>query len=71
MAKKRKSNKRWIQKANARMKRKGTVGSLTRAAKRAGFSSALAYARYILKNKKKFSAAMIKKANFAVNVNKK
>ena len=52
------------------MKKKGTVGSLTRAAKRAGYSSAMAYARAIKRNPGKYSAALRKKANFAINVNK-
>ncbi len=61
---------RWIQKAVKRMKRKGTVGSLTRAAKRAGYRSALAYARAIKRNPGRYSAAMRRKANFAININK-
>ena len=65
------SKKRWIQKATKRMKQKGTVGSLTRAAKRAGYSSALSYARHILANKSKYSSTMVKKAVFAVNANKR
>lgn len=62
--------KRWIQKAVSRMKSKGTKGSLTRAAKRAGFKSALAYARHIMRNKSNYSPAMRKKAIFAINVSK-
>ena len=64
------AKKRWVQKAVKKMKKKGTVGSLTRAAKRAGYSSAMAYARAIKRNPGKYSAALRKKANFAINVNK-
>lgn len=66
-----KSNSKWIQKATVRMKQKGTIGSLTRAAKRAGYSSAMSYARHILANKNKFSSVMVKKAQFAINANKR
>lgn len=65
-----KSKKKWVQKAVKKMKQKGTVGSLTRAAKRAGFSSAMAYARHIKSHPGRYSAKMRKKANFAINVNK-
>lgn len=58
------AKKKWIQKATARMKRKGTVGSFSRAAKKAGMSTS-AYARKVLKKGSKASAAMKKKAAFA------
>lgn len=61
---------KWIQDAVARMKRKGTAGALTRAAKRAGFNSALAYARHILANKSQYSRVMVQRAQFAVNAAK-
>jgi hypothetical protein len=58
------AKKKWMQAARERMKRKGTVGSFSRAAKRAGMSTA-AYARKVLKKGSKASAAMKKKAAFA------
>lgn len=61
---------KWIQSAVSRMKRKGTVGALGRAAKRAGFSSALAYARHILAHKSQYSPLMRRRAQFAVNAAK-
>ncbi len=61
---------KWIQKAVRKMTRKGTKGSLTRAAKRAGFKSALSYARHIKNNPSKYSASMRRKANFAINASK-
>ena len=62
--------KKWLQKARRRMEQKGTVGALTRAAKRAGYKSAVSYARHILANKNKYSSTMIKRAQFAVNASK-
>lgn len=50
------------------MEKKGTVGSLTRMAHRAGYSSPLAYARKI-KNDPHASGKAKKKANWAVNIN--
>ena len=61
--------KKWIQKATKRMKKKGTVGSFSRAAKRAGMSTS-AFATKVLKKGSKYSGAMKKKANFARNVGK-
>lgn len=63
------SNK-WAQKAEERMEKKGTKGSLTRAAHKAGYSSALGYAKHIKADKDDFSPKMRKKANFAVSINK-
>lgn len=62
--------KKWAQKANKRMEEKGTKGSLTRAAHKAGYDSPLAYARHIKSHKGQYSGAMRKKANFAANINK-
>lgn len=59
--------KNWIQDAVKKMKKKGTVGSFSRAAKRAGMSTA-AYANKIHANPSRYSHAMRKKANFARNV---
>lgn len=58
--------KKWMQKAATKMKKKGTVGSFSAKAKRAG-KSTLAYANYVLAHKGQFSAATIKQANFARN----
>lgn len=60
---------KWIQKATKRMKEKGTEGSFSGAAARAGMSTS-AYAQKVLKDPKA-SSAMKKKANFARNVGKK
>lgn len=61
--------KKWAQKASARMEKKGTKGSLTRAAHKAGYKSALPYAHHIQANPEDYSGKMRKKANFAVNIN--
>lgn len=60
---------KWIQKATDKMEQHGTKGSLTRAAHRAGYSSALGYARHE-KNDPDASTKMKRKANFALNVNR-
>lgn len=54
----------WIGKARKSMERRGTVGSFTRAAKRAGMG-VQQFARHVLVNKGKYSPAMRKKAGFA------
>jgi len=59
---------KWIQKATARMEKKGTKGSFSAAASRAGMDTR-AYARKVL-NDPNASPAMKKKANFARNVMK-
>lgn len=61
--------KKWAQKSVARMKEKGTVGSLTTAAHRAGYGSALQYAKHIKAAPGDFSGKMRKKAGWAVNIN--
>lgn len=60
--------KQWIKAATDKMKQKGTVGSFSKAAKKAGKSTA-AMATKVLNNPKA-STAMKKKANFAKNVAK-
>ena len=60
----------WIQDAVDRMKAKGTVGSFTEQAKRAGFDSALAYAKYVKKNPGKVSDTTKKRAQFVLNTSK-
>lgn len=62
------ADKHWIQAAVDRMKKKGTVGSFTAAANRAG-KSVQAYASKVLASDSA-SPAMKKKANFAKNVAK-
>lgn len=61
---------KWIQKATEKMKSKGTEGSLTAAAHKAGYSSTMEYAQHE-KSSPNASGKMKKKANFALNVNKK
>ena len=56
---------KWIQKATEKMKRKGTVGSLTKMAKSKG-ESPMQFARSHEHSKGKVG----QKARFAVNVNK-
>lgn len=58
---------KWIKKAVDKMKAKGTTGSFSKAAKKAGMSTA-AFADKELSPKSKASSAMKKKANFAKNV---
>lgn len=60
---------KWMQAANKRMEAKGTKGSLTKAAHRAGYPNALAYAHHLV-SQKNASPAMLKKAHFAINANK-
>lgn len=62
-------HEKWAQKANERMEKKGTKGSLTQAAHKAGYSSPMAYAKHIKSHKDEYSGKMRKKANFAVNIN--
>ena len=62
---------KWAQKAARRMEKKGTEGSLTKAANSAGYDSALAYAHHIMAAPEgEYSGKMRKKANFAANINK-
>jgi hypothetical protein len=61
--------KHWMQKATAKMKEKGTEGSLTSAAHHAGYDSALAFAHHI-KGNPDATTKMKRKANFAINANK-
>jgi hypothetical protein len=62
-------HKRWAQKATDRMKEKGTEGSLTAAAHKAGYGSPMEYASHV-KSSPTASGKMKKKANFALNINK-
>ena len=60
--------KRWAQKAAKKMKQKGTEGSLTSAAHKAGYNSAMEYAHHI-KADDSASTKMKRKAAFALNMN--
>lgn len=60
---------KWAQKATAKMKEKGTEGSLTAAAHKAGYSSAMEYAAHE-KSSPNASTKMKRKALFALNINK-
>lgn len=59
--------KKWIQKAVNKMEKKGTVGSFSAAAKKAGKSTA-AEASSVLKSGSHASTKMKKKAQFAKNM---
>jgi len=61
--------KKWIQSAQTRMKRKGTVGSFTAWCKKQGFSGATP--ECIAKGLKSKDPAIRRKANFARNVRRK
>lgn len=60
---------KWAQKATEKMKSKGTEGSLTSAAHKAGYDSAMEYARHE-KSSPTASTKMKRKSNFALNINK-
>ena len=61
--------KKWIQAATDRMEKKGTKGTFSKAADKAGMSTG-AYADKVLSKSSKASPALKKKANFARNVAK-
>lgn len=58
----------WIQKATASIKRRGTEGKFTAEARKAGYPDTLEYARAVMSGKVKGNK---KRANFALNVNKR
>lgn len=58
---------KWIQKATQRMKAKGTTGSFSKQAKRAGMTTKQ-FANKVLSNKDDYSPTTVKRANFAKNV---
>lgn len=60
---------KWAQKAVKKMKKKGTVGSLTAAAHHEGYSSPLEFAQHE-KASPNASTKLKRKANFALNLNK-
>jgi len=65
----RKKPKKWAQKATKKMEEKGTVGSFTTVAHKAGYDSPLEYAKHVMAAPDEFSPSTVKKANFAKNVN--
>ena len=68
--------RKWVQKVNKSIKRRGTKGRFTSKTKsynkkhRKNFST-LQFACYVRKNSKKFDDKTIDQANFALNMNKK
>lgn len=58
---------KWIQKATQRMKAKGTTGSFSKQAERAGMTTKQ-FANKVLSNKDDYSSTTVKRANFAKNV---
>ncbi len=72
MAKKVKRNKKWLQKARARMERKGTVGAFTAYCKRKGYSGVTQACINEAKReaKKTGNTTLLKRAIFAQNVKK-
>lgn len=63
------SDKKWLQKADKRMAKKGTKGSFTRLAHRHD-ETPLQYARDVVAHPAHHSEAVRKKAQFAINANK-
>lgn len=64
------AKEQWIQKAVSRMKRKGTLGSLTKAAKKAGAYKGGKISLQYLQNALKKGGKMAKKARFALAMRK-
>lgn len=62
-------SEKWMQKARASMKRRGTEGRFGREAAKRGLSTA-AFARQVLANREHYSPALVKEANFARNAMK-
>lgn len=60
------SKENWLGKAVASMKKRGTLGTFSARAKRAGMSTA-AYAEAVLKNKRAYPASVVRQAVFAKN----
>lgn len=63
------ATQKWAQAAAKSMRKRGTVGSLDRIAKRYGMSG-IEFARKVMANPSKYPSSTVKKANFAVNINK-
>jgi len=62
--------KKWLQKADKSMEKRGTKGEFTRKAKAAGYDNVQEYAKHVLANKKDFDEETIKQAQFALNMGK-
>ena len=62
--------KKWAQKASEKMEKKGTVGSFTTIAHKAGYDSPLEYAKHVMAAPSAHSKSTVAKANFAKNINK-
>lgn len=60
---------KWAQASREKMEKKGTVGSLTEAAHRAGYDDTMEFARHE-RDDPDASSKMKKKANWAININK-
>lgn len=58
----------WVQKALAGIKRKGTEGKFRAEARRKGYSDTMTYARNVMSGK---VTGNKKRANFALNINKR
>jgi hypothetical protein len=65
-----KSGHKRLSSAAGDFKKKGTEGSLTRIAHEHGYKKALPFARHVMSDKKDFSPKVVKKANWARNMNK-
>lgn len=63
------ADKKWLQKADKRMEKKGTKGTFTTLAKRHN-ETPLQYAHDVLDHPKHHSEHVRKQAQFAVNANK-
>jgi hypothetical protein len=62
---------KWAQKATKDMEEKGTVGTFTKQAHSAGYSSPLEYARHVMAAPKgEYTPETRKRAGFAKNINK-
>ena len=64
------ASKKFAKKSVKRMKEKGTEGSLTRIAEKHGYSSALPFAKKVMAHTENYSPKVVKKSNWAVNMNK-
>jgi hypothetical protein len=60
---------KWASKSRERMEEKGTVGSFTKWAHSRGYSKPIEAARHVMAHKDKYSPSIVKKANWARNMN--
>jgi hypothetical protein len=61
--------RKWAQKVNKEIKRKGTEGAFTEQASKAGYSSPLEYARHVMSAPEEYPTKTVRRASFAKNVN--